>query len=69
MPFKSTIKAKKIMDAPADIGVRPVRSRILNRVCKDCAHYNTSKKGCKFFKKIKIPNWVYCSWFKERVSE
>lgn len=68
MPFRTFIKAKKIdMDAPADIGTRPIRSRIVKRICRDCIHYNASEKRCKFFKRIENPNWSYCSWYKEEL--
>ena len=56
-------------DAPADIGTRPVRSSISSRLCKDCSHYNDTKKRCKFFRKIINPDWAYCSWWKNNKEE
>lgn len=66
MPFRTFIKGRKTkMEAPVDIGVR---SKSPGRICKDCIHYITTEKRCKFFRKIINPDWTYCSWYKERVS-
>ena len=67
MPFTKALKGKRIMDAPTDIGTRPVRSRITMRLCKNCIHYNAGGNKCKFFERIENPDWAYCSWWKEKI--
>jgi len=66
MTFREFIKGRKIMDAPADIGQKPIRSKIVKRVCTDCKHYVEPIKYCPIVGKITKPEAAYCSWFKRK---
>ena len=67
MIVREFIKGRRTnYDAPADIGTRPVRSRIVKRVCINCKHYVAYDKYCPILGvgSIKNPNAIYCSWYK-----
>ena len=68
MPFRTFIKGRKIMDAPADIGTRPVRSKLVKRLCTDCVHYVESEKYCPIVGKVSKPEAAYCSWFDRKAK-
>ena len=56
------------MDAPADIGTRPVRSKLVKRLCTDCVHYVESEKYCPIVGKVSKPEAAYCSWFDRKAK-
>lgn len=68
MPFTKALKGNKTnYEAPADIGVRPIKSHIIKRLCTVCKHYVASEKYCPILGVgITKPETVYCSWWKNK---